>query len=100
MARARRASMSSQPSSPSVPSGGRRHAADRRAAKEGLPLADAPSTDRGRQIQRTMTGGALGGGALLAGFGLVPGIIGAVVGAALGYLYERSVADRLVNRAA
>ena len=47
-----------------------------------------------------MTGGALGGGALLAGFGLIPGIVGAVVGAALGYLYERSVADRQLDRAA
>jgi len=36
-----------------------------------------------------MTGGALGGGALLAGFGLVPALAGAALGAALGYLFER-----------
>jgi hypothetical protein len=49
------------------------------------------SPDRGRQIQDTMTGGALGGGMLLAGFGVVPALVGAAVGATLGYLFERRV---------
>jgi hypothetical protein len=37
-----------------------------------------------------MTGGAFGGGALLAGFGLVPALAGAAIGAVLGYLFERN----------
>jgi hypothetical protein len=61
-----------------------------RARVAGAAALRAPTSDRGRQIQRTMTGGALGGGALMAGFGLVPAFAGAVIGAALGYLFERS----------
>jgi hypothetical protein len=38
-----------------------------------------------------MTGGALGGGMLLAGFGVVPALLGAAVGATLGYVFERRV---------
>jgi hypothetical protein len=49
--------------------------------------------DRGRQIQETMTSGALGGGMLLAGFGVVPALLGAAVGAMLGYLFERRVSQ-------
>jgi hypothetical protein len=37
-----------------------------------------------------MTGGALGDGVLMAGFGLVPALAGAAIGAVLGYLFERS----------
>jgi len=51
--------------------------------------ASLVSIDRGRQIQETMTGGALGGGMLLAGFGVLPALLGAAVGATLGYLFER-----------
>jgi hypothetical protein len=46
---------------------------------------------RSRQIQQTVSGGALGGGMLLAGFGLLPALIGASAGALLGYLFERQV---------
>lgn len=59
------------------------------ATPDSKMLATAP--DRSRQIQETMTGGALGGGMLLAGFGIVPALLGAAVGATLGYLFERRV---------
>jgi len=49
------------------------------------------SADRRDQLRRTVTGAALGGGVLLAGFGLVPALAGTFVGGALGYLFERSV---------
>ncbi|MFN8636957.1 MAG: hypothetical protein U0893_24175 [Chloroflexota bacterium] len=58
------------------------------------------SPDRSRQMQRTMTGGALGGGALLAGFGVIPALVGAAAGATLGYLFERSVTTTRTNRPA
>lgn len=47
------------------------------------------SEARERRVQATMTSGALGGGALLAGFGLLPGLAGAALGAFLGYLFGR-----------
>ena len=53
---------------------------------------------RERQIQATMSGGALGGGVLLAGFGLVPALVGAAVGGLLGYLFERSVDRKRANQ--
>jgi hypothetical protein len=53
---------------------------------------------RSRRMQATMSSGALGGGVLLAGFGLVPGLIGMVIGGLLGYLSERSVDARRSNR--
>lgn len=53
---------------------------------------------RERQIQATVSGGALGGGVLLAGFGLIPAIVGATLGGLLGYLFERSIDRKRVNQ--
>jgi hypothetical protein len=55
---------------------------------------------RKRQIQATISSGALGGGMLLAGFGLIPGLIGMVIGGLLGYLSERSADAERANRPA
>lgn len=46
---------------------------------------------RERQVQSTISVGALGGGVLLAGFGLIPALGGAAVGGLLAYAFERSV---------
>lgn len=48
---------------------------------------------RRQQRQQTIYGGMLGGGMLLAGFGLIPGLAGMVLGGFAGYLFERH-ADR------
>ena len=61
--------------------------------------AASGSNSRGHQVRRTIAGGALGGGALLAGFGIVPALSGAIVGGLLGYLFERSVGENDANRA-
>ena len=61
--------------------------------------AASGSKSRGHQVRRTIAGGSLGGGALLAGFGIVPAIGGAIVGGLLGYLFERSVGEHDANRA-
>jgi hypothetical protein len=79
-------------------SDGQRHHATTSRLKARRPLwtLTPDAAARERRVQGTITAGALGGGALLAGFGLVPALIGAGVGGALAYLFERSV-DR--NRA-
>ena len=67
----------------------RRRTIERPARVGPMSSPHGSPSDRGRQLQRTMTAGALGGGALLAGFGFVPALAGAAIGAALGYLFER-----------
>ncbi len=54
---------------------------------------------RERQIQATVSGGALGGGVLLAGFGLIPALAGAALGGLLGYLFERSTDRKRASQA-
>lgn len=64
----------------------------RRRATDSGDCARSPEAElRSRQIQATVFNGALGGGMLLAGFGLIPALIGMTVGATLGYLLEKSV---------
>jgi hypothetical protein len=60
----------------------------------------AEAKARGRQVRATISSGALGGGMLLAGFGLIPGLIGMVLGGLLGYVFERSVDAERSNRTA
>lgn len=57
--------------------------------------ADHGATDsRGRQLQQTVSFGALDGGVLLAGFGLAPALVGMMIGAGLGYWYERHAMEK------
>ena len=53
---------------------------------------------RERQVQATVSGGALGGGVLLAGFGLAPALVGAALGGLLGYLFERGIDRKRTNQ--
>jgi hypothetical protein len=73
-----------------------------RAAPAALPeeIAEIVARDRSRQMQQAMVSGALGGGALLVGFGFVPGLLGAAAGALLGYYCERRTRARSSNVAA
>ena len=50
------------------------------------------------RMRQTMVGGALGGGVMLAGFGLIPALVGAGAGAALGYLVERRARTERASR--
>ena len=77
--------------------------AAQRTAVQGLDethAAAARHAERRHRLRRTITGGALGGGVLLAGFGYVPAFVGAVIGGALGYLFERSVESNFTSQPA
>lgn len=45
-----------------------------------------------RRVQQTISLGALGGGILLAGFGLAPALVGMTAGMLLAYWVERRIA--------
>jgi hypothetical protein len=53
-----------------------------------------------RQMQAMIASGALGGGMLLAGFGLVPALLGAATGGGLAYWLEHRAAKKSQQRAA
>lgn len=72
---------------------GRSHAPSARVAM----ATPAPRNSYSRQMQQTISFGALGGGILLAGFGLVPAFVGMLIGAGLGYWYERHAAARQIR---
>jgi len=63
-------------------------------------IAEIIARDRSRTMQAMISSGALGGGMLLAGFGVVPALVGAAAGASLAYWLERRAAKKPQQHAA